>query len=253
MNSYLKDLSGKKVLITGASSGIGRACSLFLAELGCEVIALARREERLKELVEINPSIKYEVGDITDLNFLSSLDAKNLFDVDILINNAGLALDKINFEKSKDEDNEKVFATNLNAVFQITRRSLKKMLNNKEGDIVNICSISSHEAYCGGAVYCASKHALLAFGKALREETYGDNIRVISISPGLVNTEFSEVRFRGDKKKADEVYKGYKALDANDIAFQVVNALRCPRHVNLDEVIVLASDQAGATRINKRV
>jgi len=254
MNNYLKNLSGKKALVTGASSGIGREIAIFLAQAGVDVIAIARREKRLEQLqLENSERISYFSGDINDSKFIATLEGKNIFDVDILINNAGLALGKNLFKDSIDEENDLMINTNITSAFKIARRCLQKMHLKKEGDIVNICSISSHEVYRGGVVYTSTKHAFRAMSKALREETYGENIRVISISPGLVETEFSEVHFKGDVEKAKSVYKGYTPLTPRDIAFQVLQSLQCPRHVNIDEIIVLATDQAGASRVKRKI
>ncbi len=253
MKNYLQSLVGKKALVTGASSGIGKETALWLARSGVQVCAVARRENLLKKLqVEMPETISYFSGDINDQSFITELENNNAFDIDILINNAGLALGKSLFKDSVDEENDLVLNTNISSAFKIAKRALQKMHIRGSGDIVNICSISSHEVYSGGAVYCASKHAFRAMSKGLREETYGQNIRVISISPGLVETEFSEVRFKGDLEKAKSTYEGYTPLNPRDIAFQVIQSLQCPRHVNIDEVIILATDQAGASRVKKK-
>lgn len=253
MENYLNSLEGKTALITGASSGIGRETARFLASHKCSVRAIARRAEKLSTLKEEFPEfITTFCGDINDNQFMSELKSKNIFDTDIFINNAGLALGRDLFHNSSDKDNELVIATNIQSAFKLAKYSLSHMLAKKTGDIVNITSIASHEAYAGGVVYAATKHALLAMGKALREETHGQNIRIINISPGLVETEFSKVRFKGDEEKAHNVYLGYTPLKAQDIAFQIVQALRLPRHVNLDEVLILATDQAGATKVARK-
>ncbi len=245
----LEDLQNKTALITGASSGIGAACAEFLASKGCKLILLARRKDRLEVLKKkLDVQVELVEGDINQESTLLKMEKAALFNVDIFINNAGLAIGKDHFDKVKDRDLDLVLSTNVNSAFKIAKRVLSHMKQNQKGDIINICSIASHEAYAGGVVYCASKHALLALGKALREETYGQNIRIINISPGMVETEFSLVRFSGDKEKAKSAYTGMIPLKASDIAYQIVNALETPRHVNLDEIIILATDQAGATK-----
>lgn len=253
MQNYLSALNGQTALITGASSGIGRKTAQLLAESGCQVFVTARRLDKLLELQSQYPeNIKVLAGNLNSSQFLVELDEAGFFNVDILVNNAGLAIGKSHLVDSKDEDIETVIQTNVITAFKIAKKCLTSMKAQSVGDIVNITSIASHEAYAGGVVYAASKHALLAMGKALREETYGENIRVINISPGMVETEFSEVRFNGDKEKAKAAYKGFNPLKDIDIAYQVLHALRCPRHVNIDEIIVLATDQAGATKVKRK-
>lgn len=247
-----ESLKNKSVLITGVTSGIGAAICQMLLELGVKVKGVSRREDRLKAVQNQFENFDYIVGDINSDQTLASLESKGFFDVDVLINNAGLALGKDQFENSNDRDNDLVLTTNVNSAFKIARRCLKSMREKSYGDIINICSIASHDAYAGGVVYCASKHALLAMGKALRFETHGDNIRIINISPGMVETEFSIVRFKGDQEKADSVYKGMKSLKPIDIAYQVTQAIMTPRHVNLDEIIILSADQAGATTAKRQ-
>ncbi len=251
MESYYTNLKNKTALVTGASSGIGYKTASFLAEQGCRVFAVARRQERLLELKTKFQNLTPITGDLNKESTLKEIEAAKAFNVDILINNAGLALGKDLLHEAQDEDIDTVIQTNLITALKIAKRCLFHMKKNGTGDIVNITSIASHEAYKGGVTYTASKHGLLAVSKALREETYGENIRVMSISPGMVETEFSEVRFKGDKEKAKKTYEGFTPLKSEDIAVQIINALRCPRHVNLDEIIILATDQAGATKINK--
>lgn len=251
-SNYFTDINNKVALVTGASSGIGNTTACFLAEQGCKVFAVARRVDRLSELCELYPDKIIPIsGDLNQAGFINELSEKGAFDVDILINNAGLALGKDLLHLSEDEDIDLMIQTNVSTALKIAKRCLYNMKEKEQGDIVNITSIASHEAYKCGVTYTASKHALLAVSKALREETYGENIRVMSISPGMVETEFSEVRFKGDKEKAKQTYEGFTPLKSEDISFQIVNALRCPRHVNLDEIIILATDQAGATKVKR--
>lgn len=251
MNHYLQPIKNKKVFITGVTSGIGLSTAKFLSELKCEIFGIGRRVERLEALKKEIPNLNFMAGDINEKSFRESLNVANYFDCDIFINNAGLALGKDDFSDSNEIDIDLVLNTNVNSAFKLVKSCLKYMRSKGSGDIVNICSIASHDVYSGGAVYCASKHALLAMGRALREETHGENIRVINISPGIVETEFSNVRFRGDKLKANSVYQGFAALRPEDIAYQIAQALQCPRHVNLDEIIILATDQAGASKIKR--
>ncbi len=249
MKNYLNSLQGKSIVITGTSAGIGLATAQLLCEIGCSVTGISRRNQSKK----INSdNYKHLSGDLNDHAFLKSLFNDNIFNCDVFINNAGLALGKDHFINAKEEDIELVIQTNISTAFKIAQEALKKMKTRGEGDIVNICSIASHEAYAGGVVYCASKHALLAMGKALRAETYGENIRIINVSPGMVETEFSLVRFKGDAEKAKKTYEGFSPLNPEDIAYQIYNAISCPRHVNLDEIIILATDQSGATNVKRK-
>ncbi len=250
MKYQTESLNNKSALITGASSGIGLACAHYLGQHGVKLKLVARREAKLKELCALY-SCEYVCGDLNDASTLKEIKNKGFFSSDIVINNAGLALGKDDFAQITDEDMDQVIHTNIQAAFKIAKYSIKEMTDRSSGDLINICSIASHEAYKGGAVYCASKHALLALGKSLREETFGQNIRIISISPGLVETEFSKVRFKRDEEKASKVYTGMVPLLPEDIAWQIVHALQTPRHVNIDEIIVLATDQAGATKVKR--
>jgi len=243
-------LKNKRIVVTGASSGIGFSTAKFLSDEGAKVTAVARREKNLKELQSYCPeNIRFFAGDLNDPSFIEKLQSEDVFNTDVLINNAGLALGKDHFANVSNEQVDTMIQTNIASSFKIAHECLTLMQKNKCGDIINICSISSHEVYAGGAVYCATKHALLAFGKALRHETLGQNIRVMSVSPGMVDTEFSLVRFEGNKSKADEVYEKMTPLYAQDIAFQILHALKCPRHVNIDEILVMPTDQAGVANI----
>lgn len=244
------NLKNQSILITGASSGIGKSCANFFGQMGLKLRLVSRRIDVLESLVSSYGG-EFIAGDINDKETLKQMEQKGFFDSDILINNAGLALGKDDFYALSDEDMEVVLNTNVTSAFKIAKRSLAKMKERQSGDIVNICSIASHEAYKGGGVYCASKFALRALGKSLREETYGENIRIITVSPGLVETNFSNVRFCGDKDKAKATYHGMIPLRPEDIAWQISNALMAPRHVNVDEIIILATDQAGANRVRR--
>lgn len=251
LQSNIQTITNKSFLITGISSGIGRACGEFLLEMGAKVYGVSRNKSVLKDLKTVYPNFNYISGDLNQENTLEEMEVNNFFKIDVLINNAGMALGKDLFHETSDEDNDLVLQTNINSAFKVARRALGSMRVNGIGDIVNICSIASHEAYKGGVVYCASKHALLAMGKALRHETHGENIRVVNISPGMVETNFSKVRFRGDENKAKQVYEGFSPLTAEDVAFQIIQSILTPRNVNIDEIIILATDQAGATKVKK--
>lgn len=254
----MNDLTNLKVLITGASSGIGKAMAYALADRGCELFLLARREERLKEIAghlkSIHPQIKIHLiaRDVNDPKLAEILTQAAQSKIDILINNAGLALGRDKVETSKISDWEEMISTNVMASFRVVHTVLPWMLKNGGGDIINLCSIAGHYAYQGGAVYCATKHAVHAFTRALREETCGRNIRVMQISPGMVDTEFSTVRFKGDKNQADSVYASMKPLLAEDIARMMTFMLEQPRHVVIDEIITMPTDQGSPTTVVRR-
>lgn len=235
----------KTALITGASAGIGRAMAHSLAAKNLTLILVARRLNLLEELKkELNS--KYPQSQIHLID--SDVNAADLSDriakvsssrIDILINNAGLALGKDRVETASFSDFEQMINTNITGNFRMNHLVVPWMLKNGGGDIINLCSIAGHETYIGGSVYCATKHAVHAFSKILREETAGRNIRVMQISPGMVDTEFSTTRFKGDKKAADQVYVGIKPLVGEDIARMMQFMLDQPRHVVIDEMITM--------------
>lgn len=254
----MDSLNGKRALITGASSGIGRATAFSLAHKGCELFLLARRKEKLKEVqAEIQkkyPATKVHllVGDVNDAALAAEVIAATNKKVDILINNAGLALGREKAENSDFEDWEKMITTNITANFRMVHLVLPWMLEAGGGDIINLCSVAGHYTYSGGAVYCATKHAVNAFTRVVREETCGRNIRVMQISPGMVDTEFSTVRFKGDTKVAESVYAGMTPLNGEDIARMMTFMLEQPRHVVIDEMITMPADQGSPTTISRR-
>ncbi len=247
-------IEGKWALITGATSGIGKATAYQFAELGCNLIITGRREERLLQISD-DLANKYGVKaksysfDISDSNaveeFVSELD----FDIDILINNAGLALgtDKV-FELSR-EDADQMFDVNVRGLLELTRLISPKMKQKNSGHIINIGSTAGYEAYSGGVVYCATKHAVKAITEATKKDLHGTNVRVSLISPGLVETEFSNVRFKGDNEKADSVYKGLQPLIAEDIAEIITFVANRPDHVNIMDTIIYPVYQSSPTMV----
>ncbi|WWC69606.1 uncharacterized protein I206_103549 [Kwoniella pini CBS 10737] len=251
-------LSGKTVLITGASAGIGAATSILFAKTGTNLILLARRTENLnnvKEKVEkaykdFGKSGKVlifeaDVRKFEDLDKLPSLIEKEGLQVDILVNNAGMV--KGTEQVGADADISQMFDTNVLGLIHLTQIFVKQFKARQSGTIVNLGSIAGREPYAGGAIYCATKHALSAFNGSLLRELVNTPIRVIEIQPGMVETEFSVVRFRGDKDKADNVYKGLQPLVAEDIAEEIVWTASRPPHVNIAQLFVLPVNQATAT------
>lgn len=245
----------KRALVTGASSGIGRSMSFSLAKRGYELILVARRLERLenlkKELNVLYPSLKVHLidADVNSSDLGERIAHASQKKVDVLINNAGLALGKDFVQDSQWSDLEMMIQTNITANFKLVHLVLPWMLAHGEGDIINLCSVAGHQSYQGGAVYCATKHAVHSFTQALREETCGKNIRIMQISPGMVETEFSLTRFKGDQSTAESVYSGMKPLLADDIADMMQFMLDRPRHVVIDEIITMPMAQGSPTKV----
>lgn len=254
----MNNLQNKSALITGASSGIGRAMALSLALRGCELYLIARREDKLlevqAEIKKLNSHAKVHliVSNIKAPDLPEKIAQASRQNIDILINNAGLALGREKVEDSLFEDWEEMINTNIMANFKLVHLVLPWMMTNGGGDIINLCSVAGHYTYAGGAVYCATKHAVKAFTRVLREETCGKNIRVMQISPGMVDTEFSSVRFRGDKNAADAVYANMTPLQSEDIARMMTFMLEQPRHVVIDEIITMPTDQGSPTTVSRK-
>lgn len=246
----MRSLTGKKVLITGASSGIGQACAQAFAAEGCILILAARRLDRLEKLKsELNDKYSVKI-DVIELDVRDRAQVKSKLaafdDIDILINNAGLAL---GLEKAYETSTlfiDDMMDTNFKGLLNVTQAIVPGMLKKGSGDIINIGSIAGHEVYPGGAVYCASKHAVDALTKGLRMDLMDSPLRVSSIDPGAVNTEFSTVRFSGDKEKADKVYDGFQPLLGEDIAEVALFIASRPAHVQVANAIVMATAQGGA-------
>ncbi len=249
-------LKEKTVCITGASSGIGEACARAFAAEGCHLVLIARRAERLEQLKnslqkqgEIN--VRTITLDVRErgkvMEKLSGLD-----DIDILINNAGLALGLKKVHELDYDFYDTMIDTNVKGLLYVTRTLAPNMVKRGAGDIINIGSIAGHEVYPGGAVYCASKHAVDALTKGLRLDLVDTPLRVSSIDPGLVETEFSVVRFEGDKEKAANVYKGMEPLIGDDIADVAVYIASRPPHVQIADVVVFPTAQAAATTVHRR-
>jgi NADP-dependent 3-hydroxy acid dehydrogenase YdfG len=236
-------LDGKTAIVTGASSGIGAATACALAGEGARVVGGARRVERLETEVALQL-------DVTDLASCERF-VEQAGPVDILVNAAGLALGREPFTDSTEEDERAVFETNVNGLVRMTRLVLQRSLR-EPGHIVNIGSIAGRWAYPNGATYVTSKFAVRGFTRALREDLLGRDIRVTTVDAGLVETEFSVVRFRGDAQKAKAVYEGTRPLSGADVADCVLYAVTRPLHVVVDELVVMSIDQSSGARINRR-
>lgn len=248
----------KTVLITGATSGIGHATAQILAKKKYKLIICGRRKSRLEEikkdlsqLTEIH-TLSFDVSQKEEVfNAISSIPI-NFQQIDILLNNAGNA-HGLNFIHEADVDDwEAMIDINLKGLLYVTRAVSPGMVERKSGHIINIGSIAGIESYPKGGVYNATKYAVDGLTKSIRQDLVEHNIKVSEIKPGLVNTEFSKVRFKGDNDKADKVYEGMDPLTASDIAEIIEFAISRPHHVNLADMLVLPTAQATATMINRQ-
>ena len=243
-------IKDKVVLITGASSGIGYASAVALAKLGANLILFARRVDRLDELKEklendFNVKVHTSALDVThgkQVELVFNHLPENMQKIDILINNAGLAQGLDSLQDMPVDDIDRMLDTNVKGFIRILKSSMPRMTTG--GHIINIGSISSNVAYANGAVYCATKHAVHAITRSIREELLEQGIKVSEIMPGLVNTEFSTVRFHNNKEKADNVYVGIQPLLAEDVADLIAYCANLPTHVNLAETLILPSSQS---------
>ncbi|KAK6902764.1 hypothetical protein I203_108023 [Kwoniella mangroviensis CBS 8507] len=251
-------LVGKTVLITGASAGIGAATAVLFAKTGANLVLLARRAENLKAVKAQAEeafkavgkegkvlTIEADVRNFEDLDVIPEKVKGEGLDVDILVNNAGMV--KGTEHVGADADITQMFDTNVLGLIHLTQIFVKLFKAKQAGTIINLGSIAGREPYAGGSIYCATKHALSAFNGSLLRELVNTPIRVIEIQPGMVETEFSVVRFRGDKEKADNVYKGLQPLVAQDIAEEIVWTASRPPHVNIAQLFVLPVNQATPT------
>ncbi|RXQ97385.1 SDR family oxidoreductase [Ancylomarina salipaludis] len=250
----------KIALVTGASAGIGEACALKLAENGFDLIIAGRRLENLENLAKkIKEKFNKEVLSLC-------LDVRNYEDVeqtinalpekwkniDVLVNNAGLAVGVSPIEQGIIDDWDRMIDTNVKGLLYVTRCVSPLMTARKKGLIVNISSIAGKEAYPGGNVYCGTKHAVEAITKGMRIDLLPHNIRVSSIAPGMVETEFSLVRFKGDENKAEQVYEGFIPLKAEDIADSLLFIATRPEHVSINDILIMPSAQASARDVNRK-
>ena len=241
------ELRGKTAIVTGASSGIGAATARALASLGVRVAAGARRVERIQELPHDGVALELDVTDTESCDRFVAAAVGVLGGVDVLVNNAGLALGRNPFWESSEDDERTVLETNVNGLIRMTRLALPHLRDG--GHIVNLGSIAGRQAYPDGAVYVTSKFAVRGFTYALREDLLGRPIRLTTVDPGLVETDFSRVRFHGDEKRARAVYEGLEPIRPDDVAECIVFALTRPPHVNVDEIVVKALAQSSSARI----
>lgn len=249
----------KTVLITGATSGIGEACARKFAEGGYDLILTARRADRLEELKR-----ELETGDtkvrVLAFDVRDADAAKKAIDsledewqkIDVLINNAGLALGLDKEYEGDPDDWNIMIDTNIKGLLTMTRLVVPGMVRRNEGHVINIGSVAGDAAYANGNVYCATKAAVKTITDGLRIDVAETAVRVTNLKPGLVETNFSNVRFHGDSKRADNVYKGITPLKGNDIADVAYFAASAPKHVQIAEVLILATHQASGSVIYRK-
>lgn len=248
----------KIALITGATSGIGQATALKAAEAGFDIIITGRRAERLEKLAD---EIRNKGVDVLSLNFdvRQSQEVQQAIDnlsgkwknISVLVNNAGLAVGVSPIQDGVLDDWERMIDTNVKGLLYITRAVAPLMIANNTGHIVNLASIAGKEVYPGGNVYCATKHAVDALSRAMRVDMLKHNIKVTNIAPGMVETEFSIVRFKGDEAAAKNVYKGMTPLSNEDIADTILFAITRPAHVCLNDIVIMPTAQANSRDVKR--
>lgn len=243
----------KTVLITGATSGIGEATAIKFAEAMCRLIITGRRKDRLNDLTE---HLVQEYGidvlplcfDVRDLRqvekYLGNL-PEEWKNIDILVNNAGLAAGLSHIDDGDRDDWDQMIDTNVKGLLYVTRAIVPGMVSRQSGHIINISSIAGKEVYENGNVYCASKHAVEALSKGMRIDLLKHGIKVTNIAPGMVETEFSLVKFRGDRERAETVYKGIRALKGEDVAEVIFYCTSLPAHVCINDLVITPTAQAG--------
>ena len=242
----------RNVFITGASSGIGKAMAYSFGKNGDNLVLCARRLERLEEIkkdIEEKYAVKVYIYklDVTIYENVADIVKeiiKTVGNIDILVNNAGLALGLDKFQNYNINDMQTMIDTNIKGLLYVTREIIPYMVSKNSGHIINIGSTAGMYAYADGAVYCATKAAVKFLSDGIRIDTIDKNIKVTTIQPGIVETDFSEVRFHGDKAKAEKVYKGVKALKPEDIADITVYAANQPEHVQISDITIMATKQA---------
>lgn len=248
----------KIIFITGATSGIGQATALKAAEAGFDVIITGRREERLKELTTKIRSkgvdslyLCFDVRNVKEVNTAIQTLPEKWQNISVLVNNAGLAVGIAPLQEGIIDDWERMIDTNIKGLLYVTRAISPLMIAHKSGHIINIASIAGKEVYPGGNVYCATKHAVDALSRAMRTDMLKHNIKITNIAPGMVETEFSIVRYKGDKESAQNVYKGLTPLTNEDIADTILFAITRPPHVCINDIVIMPTAQANSRDVNR--
>ena len=256
----LPPLKGKWALVTGASSGFGEAIARRLAAEGCHVAINARRADRLERLAaELHLAhgveteiVAFDVRDRDSVERVLGAATGLLGRLDIVVNNAGLALALDPVQGGDPADWDRMIDTNVKGLLHVTRTCLPGLVQRGRGDVVNIGSVAWHQVYAGGAVYAATKFAVRAISDALRYDVLGTGVRIVNVEPGLAETEFSLVRFKGDVDRAKSVYQGVRPLAAEDVADAVAWAVTRPAHVNVQQILLMPTDQASAHALHRR-
>jgi len=254
-------MNQKIALITGATAGIGYETAFLLAQNNYNLILTGRRKERLesiKKQLESNFACKvhtlnFDIRKRPEVEKALKTLPKEWKAIDVLLNNAGLAAGLAPVNSADVDDWDQMIDTNIKGLLYTTRIVTPWMIERKSGHIINISSIAGKEAYPSGSVYCGTKHAVAAITKAMRIELMPSGIKVSSVAPGAVETEFSLVRFRGDEEKAAQVYKGFTPLSAKDIAETILFVITRPAHVNIDDLLIMPTNQASARDFNKKL
>lgn len=247
------------ILITGATSGIGLACAELLAEQKKALLLVGRRGDRLKKIKQSLGEkfpIQIEIAelDVSDSKAVDTFSKEHVHffkNIEGLINNAGLALGRDLIQEGSLEDWEVMWNVNVKGLLHMTRLALPFMIEKKSGHIINVGSVAGRWVYPRGNVYCATKRAVSALTEAMRLDLVGTGIRVTEICPGMVETEFSLVRFGGDKDKAKAIYEGVKPLTARDVAEAVVWSMMRPGHVNIQEIVIFPTQQASTSVVHR--
>jgi serine 3-dehydrogenase len=252
-------LADKIVCITGASSGIGAACAEAFAEQGCALLLSARRKDRVDELARTlssqykarTHSFKLDVSNRAEVESTFASLPTEWKKIDILVNNAGLARGLAKLHEGKIQDWEEMIDTNIKGLLYVTRAVLPGMVERNSGHVINIGSIAGQQTYPMGNVYSASKFAVVGLTRSLKMDLLGTAVRVSSVDPGLVQTEFSQVRFRGDKERASKTYAGMRPLHPEDVADAVLFCATRPPHVNITELTIMPTDQASVSMVHR--
>jgi serine 3-dehydrogenase len=255
----MTSLHGNSVLITGASSGIGAATAHAFAREKCNLLLAARRRDRIDQLAR-HLADKYAITaqaitlDVTkqkDVDAALASLSTTWEQIDILVNNAGLSRGLTKLQEGDIGDWEEMIDTNIKGLLYVTRSILPGMVKLKKGHIINIGSIAGHQLYPAGNVYCATKFAVKALSEGLRLDLLGTGVRVTSVDPGMVQTEFSQVRFHGDTERATAVYQGLQPLSADDVAEVILFCATRPPHVDVADIIVMPTDQASVNHAHR--
>ena len=245
----------KIALVTGATTGIGKATAYALAAQGYDLIITGRREKLLSQIekdIETTSGVKvlsvnFDVRDKEQVEHYMNNLSQEWKDISVLVNNAGLAVGLSPVNEGVVDDWERMIDTNIKGLLYVTRAISNLMIVRGGGHIINIGSIAGKEVYANGNVYCATKHAVDALSKGMRIDLLPHGIKVSQICPGMVETEFSLVRFKGDAQRAENVYKGFQPLEAEDIANAIIYVINAPEHVNINDMIVMPKAQANST------